>query len=1046
MRQPYDAADPDSAATCFVPADHALIRIPLFPRRRAAESLPDPAAGTEPEDPHRLLRRLYADPRFREAVRLSSSSLADRLDGVLDGERLDDATARRTVRATLSYFLRACSRSTPFGLLAGVGPVRFDDEIRVRVGERHQRRIAPDAGWTRAVVRQLEPRPDVLARLMVVLDGRCRTRGDRLVVPAAAEPAERSFRLTSALQLVVDRARSPVSATALAAGLAAEMGGGTQRALGYLAELVSRGVLVTDLMPPASSPDPVAHVLNRLPDSGRAARLAAVSRWLASWPHTEAEEGYRELGQLYAELTDIHPVSHPLRGELLMDTDVVLPRAVATEVARAASVAWLAGRADPPDVPLSRYHDEFLERYGQGRAVPLYELLDPYAGLGPPPAPGGPRPPRSGPDPRGDVLLDLATAAVAGGRTEIELDERTVAMLAGPGPVLRPPAIDVPVQLLARSVDAVARGEFLLVVSSPRVAGPAGSTSGRFAGLLPGTTERLAGLTADLGGAAPVEITFPPSVDRAANLMLAPRTGCYEIPVGTFPRDTPLELRDLEIFSDGQRLRLLHAGLARELRPVAHHLVDLTTQAPVEARFLLELGRSGAWRPWSWGPAGRLPALPAVRTGRTVLAPATWRPGPDLADCTCSAAEWDRRFDRWRDTYSVPDVVDAGTGDERIELDLSARVHRDLLHTLLRRERRTNLTALPDARSGGGGSPADQDGWLAGRRSELVLALLPAAPSPRPAPPLPRRSRDGAEDWLFVAVRCTPTHELEILLEHLPALVRALPALVDRWFFVRYRHPHPHLRLRFHVAASDRRELSRQVLPLIHDWTRTLRVLRLAGPMTVHDHDPEIERYGGQQATAAVEQLFCADSVAALELLPALTSGQLGIDRAVVLAANHVDLLHGLRDPALTADEPVWASPLEWPGHSGSNRRGREALTRAAVAAIDPFAVREQIRAGLGDTVAEAWHRRAPAVAAYGRELHRSDVVSAGDVARRAVLHMSANRLLGPDREVETLSYALARTAIRARTGRRQYTGAGRLSDTRRADPAPHRTKDRPRE
>src|SRR5918993_524835 len=151
MTQPYDAPGAGPVAAHFRPVDDALIRLPLFPRRRAAEVLLASAADPEPEDPHRLLRRLYADSRFREAVRLSSPSLADPLDRVLGRERLDDATARRTARATLSYFLRACSRSTPFGLLAGVGQARFDDDGRVHVGERHRKRIAPDAGWTRAV-------------------------------------------------------------------------------------------------------------------------------------------------------------------------------------------------------------------------------------------------------------------------------------------------------------------------------------------------------------------------------------------------------------------------------------------------------------------------------------------------------------------------------------------------------------------------------------------------------------------------------------------------------------------------------------------------------------------------------------------------------------------------------------------------------------------------------------------------------------------------------------------------------------------------------
>jgi hypothetical protein len=71
------------------------------------------------------LAPVWADDLFRRAVTVASPDLADQVAAVLDGRVTDLRRARRASLAVARYAIRHARRSTPFGLFAGVAPVRF---------------------------------------------------------------------------------------------------------------------------------------------------------------------------------------------------------------------------------------------------------------------------------------------------------------------------------------------------------------------------------------------------------------------------------------------------------------------------------------------------------------------------------------------------------------------------------------------------------------------------------------------------------------------------------------------------------------------------------------------------------------------------------------------------------------------------------------------------------------------------------------------------------------------------------------------------------
>ncbi|HEX8951786.1 MAG TPA: thiopeptide-type bacteriocin biosynthesis protein, partial [Polyangia bacterium] len=109
----------------------------------------------------------------------------------------------------------------------------------------------------------------------------------------------------------------------------------------------------------------------------------------------------------------------------------------------------------------------------------------------------------------------------------------------------------------------------------------------------------------------------------------------------------------------------------------------------------------------------------------------------------------------------------------------------------------------------------------------------------------------------------------------------------ERWFFIRYGDPEWHLRLRF---FGDPRRLADEVEPAL--W-RAADALVADGRLWRAQQDTyhrELERYGGPVGMRLCEELFCADSDAALAIVAAL-EGDAGADARWRLVVRGIDML-----------------------------------------------------------------------------------------------------------------------------------------------------------
>ncbi|MEV6397332.1 lantibiotic dehydratase [Streptomyces sp. NPDC051907] len=1014
--------------------DAAMLRAAAWPPDRRIRSWPDLTGdGDGPASWRPWLEETLQVPGFAAAVEQASPVLAHRVQQICQGRQLPEPAIRKAVVALLRYVLRASSRATPFGLFAGVGPARIDGASAARIGTGHQAVARPDATWLATVIERLEADRVIQPRLTVQAHPLAVERDGHVVLehrPAGSgggTPERVQVRLTTPVKAALDAARVFIRTAELAAELAADFPHVPAPTVSrLLAGLIAQRLLVTNLRPPMTATDPLAHVLTVLAAEGASAaaeptgKLREITRALARHnTATDPSTAQAERADITAVMRDVSPVAGPvLSVDLRLDADVTLPAAVAAEAARAASaLVRLSGRPALSHGWVA-WHGRFLERYGPRAVVPLLEAVDSDTGLGYPAGflGGPPAAPSAVLSERDTKLLTLAQNAALRRCHEIVLDDAMVTDLAEKtGPEIRiQPTTELTVRMGARGVRALDSGEFTLAVVG--VSRSAGTTTGRFLSLLDACDRKrmaaaYAAASTATENALNVQACAPPLYVSTENVARTPQvmTAAFRLGECHDPGDTDLvPVEDVAVTADAHRLCLMSISRRRPLQFVTMNAVEPTRRTHPLVRFLTEATNalSVPCTTFDWGAAASLPFLPALRYGRTILSPARWRlTAAGLADPAADWGQWERSLSAWRELAAVPSTVYLGDGDQRLRIDLAEPSHRALLHTQLRRDGTAVLRAE---------SAADA-GWIDGRRHEVVIPLT-TANSPVKAPHWlhaglaaarePGRL-PGCDGRFFIKLYAHPDRHTSILTRHLPHLLHRLGDEA-RWWFLPYRDPDDHLRLRLTVPDGQAADAA----AAIGTWTARLRLAGLLARVQWDTDFSETARFGGPQAWEAAEAYFEADSMTAAAQRAACAA-QDGPDQRALIAASMLDVAIGLiGDPG---EAMRWLIDCSRTTGTAPDR----GLYDQAITLANPHDRTALARQPGGGEVIARWTRRRDALAAYRRALAKAGGGTA-TVVLPELLHLHHTRMAGLDMEAERRCVHLARAAALSWTARRE--------------------------
>lgn len=463
-------------------------------------------------------------------------------------------------------------------------------------------------------------------------------------------------------------------------------------------------------------------------------------------------------------------------------------------------------------------------------------------------------------------------------------------------------------------------------------------------------------------------------------------------------------MEDLAVGCDGDRLYLVAMSLGRRVEPIVPHALNLRHTHPV-VRFVAELARSlcAVLRGFDWGGAASLPFLPRLRAGRTVISPALWRvDAAELPDRRKPWGCWRQAWRAWRERRRVPDTVEVGRGDRRLQLDLTEPAHLALLREHIDTHGQASLSEAPTAGA---------YGWCADRPTEVVIPLAATSGPCWSAPTQAdhtvadagdRSHRPALSRWIKARLHTHPRRRKEIL-NRLPALWKRWGHTRQWWFTV------DHGCLNLVISLPEAAEFG-HAAACLSAWGEDLRRARLAGGVEFTTYTPETGRWGTGAAMQAVEHAFAADADAVL----AQFTHQPHAEERALVAAHMTAIARAVTGSTSAGMSWLIDHACPTPASDGVAREVRQQAVRLASPDQDWAALRAVPG---GEALVEAWTARDEALAAYRAVLDRGQGPRAETVLRD-LLHAHHLRVRGPDVTDEQACLRLARAAALAWTNR----------------------------
>ena len=858
------------------------------------------------------LRDVSNRPEIQEALFVASPQLHDRVMGWLENPRIPRAA--KVEQSLVRYFVRMCTRPTPFGLFSGItsGRIGLNPQLRISARSKYQRRTRLDMNLVHSIVEMVEADHRVRESLLY------RPNSSLYEVPGAWHYVESRMREgyrahelvrvedTEHLRSTLRRAREGVSPSALVDALVSEEVS-TLEARAYLNELIDSQLLVSDLGPSVTQDDPLTQLISRLERVPIAQelgislkeihmRLRRVDSFGLGCEVEEYKTVVKNLERLLDATQD--PNAYQFHVDMFKPSgDLVLGRAQVEEVKRGTEVLQQLAVTRSRGA-LARFAEDFVERYGD-REVPLLKALDNEMGLGfgesgataPIPSAildGLRLPIQSNPvewSPTHSFLVDKLVTTLQLGEDELTVDPSELPAAENPSWEL-PDAFHVLATLVAESESRVTTGDYRILIH--HAMGPSGTRLlGRFCygdpTLKTAVKDHMAAEEALNPEAIFAEVVHLPE-GRVGNILLRPVLRQYEIPYlgrSSVAQQDQISVDDLRVSVSDGRVILRSSRLNRQILPRVCSAHNYSRGSLPVYQFLCSLQEQhlASRVMWSWGPLEAAPFLPRVTAGRSILSRARWAVTNRELQFMFQYFGGHRLelLRKWRSTRRIPRFIILAEGDNELLLDLENVLSIETFAHLIRKRRSVNLyesIGFPNGLciSGPEGRfshelviPFVRSNDVRPAHHAINLKASPPQDSV-PAPPIAQTFPPGSE-WVFAKLYTGRATADRILTELIAPFVTSSLSQRQVWFFIRYGDPRWHLRLRIEGDL----EASEQTLARLLDLTKPLIEREQVWRVELDTYEREFARYGGPDALVISEKIFQADSEATLSILSSLS-------------------------------------------------------------------------------------------------------------------------------------------------------------------------------
>lgn len=939
-------------------------------------------------------------PPFQEAVAVASPSLHRSLVDAIEKGIQDD----KVYRSLLKYYLRMSSRATPFGLFSAIGWGEFAHKAATHFAfSSMKKKASPDAEWIHHFINTIQKQVELVLPLEVMVNFHLIKKSGRVFLTSRNEHEQISIKSTVVSDFIFYHSKKPIPYANLEQKLILAFDEHPkERVKAYLWDLFQRGYLVSELSGCLNKASPHQHLYQILKKIGYSNELNTLLTSMDQYEKGKFGESLSQLDETMQQLDSFIKIKNPIQVNSYRPHESFhLPIEIKQRVDETVSLLYLLSH--DATYPLQTYLHQFQEKYGNHRLVPLLELVDSHLGIGflLPEAP-------KIKNERPAFWKELVLAQQKSKTLEIESFPRH--FLSQEQLKKAPLSFELFFEIQTDSEVDLNNGNYTLLVNPIGGSLQAGGTFGRFLSLFSSSQQdQLRGLLqqeeALLPHAQVVEASFLPDSPRSANIICHETTRQFQLQMH-FHHDASslLELEDIYVGSTLDRLYLFSKKLGKELQIMLSSVIN-PQLAPEILQLLLQIskGRFSSFSPFPWKGAESELFLPRLVYKNVILSPARWyfhMPQLNLSEKD-KYVDCEKALLHQLTAFEVPDHVYLTEFDHRLIVNWKNPSHFQLLMDHFIKKKELLLYEVIASKN-----QCPVASHLGHHIAEFVVPCLKNKaykndersdyyPSTQQIRPLDRLQLPGS-NWFYIKLFVSSDSEENFLKNQLHPFIRwnVENGWIDKWFYIRYKEEKSHIRLRFHGNPET---LIQKLLPALFSHSCRWIASGLLEQFTIHPYEKEIERYGGPECLAKVEEIFCADSHCCLNILDKASGLELPL--VFVGALGIINLLQSFY--------PSQGEQIHFFSHYQLNKSQLAGIREHSAKALKMVYALLYEPEALNSSLKESFSQTRHAAEALTPLLHQNDWNTKESVIQ-SILHMHCNRLFGPQLEAERKALVIA--------------------------------------
>jgi lantibiotic biosynthesis protein len=841
-----------------------------------------------------FLKQLLDNPTFSEALYLASPVLFQEAINWKEGKLTDAKNLQKIPISLGKYYLRMCSRCTPFGLFAGCGVVEWGEESRIELSSDSQRKTRLDMHFAGALAQNLAEILEIKFSLKFSPNSSVYRVGEEIrYIEYSYVDGQRKHQISAIswseyIQSVLDLCKFGKTINEIVPNLI-EDDISEEDASNFVEQLIDSQLLVSELEPAITGEEFTKQIKNTLSNHANIVDLLnKIESQLA-----EIDKSTNNDISVYQEVIElIKAFGIPYEEGKLFQTDLVKKfnknqlnseyQNVFNEIHGLFSKITL----NPVNQKLKDFSANYFERY-ESKELPILIALDTEVGIGY----GELGKSKNTPIVEGLILPDSSTETINFSQNsfqqflfnlwlkayknddyQVELKEED----------LKKFAINKVETAPSNSIMFRHTGVENLPIYLEGISGSSGANLlGRFAHADKDVLEIIQNITKHEQANNPnvifAEIVHLPE-NRIGNILLHSPFREYEIPYlakSSLLLENQIPLDDLYVSVDLQQDKVILRSkrLNKEIIPRLSNAHNYSQNSLPLYNFLCDLQTQNIQNNFDLGWLTISPQTvfsPRLIYKNVILSLATWRFKKEdvLELINCKSDSLLNKVQEFCEKWQLPKCFVLADYDNEllvnidnlltVQIWVNAIKNRDKIElkeffyekgkSIIQNEIKEGFTNQFIA------SFVNEETVYAGLNSNVLSKDLPI-----------QRNFSVGSEWLYFKFYVGTKMADSVLTQAIkPAVERLLEEkLIDKWFFIRYADPEKHLRFRVHLTdLSSIGNVFLQVKNVIQPFENEGIIWK----MQVDSYQREIERYGAE-VMELTESIFFEDSKAIIKMI-----------------------------------------------------------------------------------------------------------------------------------------------------------------------------------